>query len=128
MIDIKKQILYWQNGSYEDWEVALELFKRQRIRHSLFFAHLSLEKMLKAILCRKTNDLAPPIHNLVRLADLGRVILNEEQRDLFADVNEFNIEGRYPEMLTPPPLEDEASEYLKKIEEALQWLKNQLNQ
>lgn len=128
MIDIKKQIAYWQNGSYEDWTVALELFKRQRIRHSLFFAHLALEKMLKAIVCRKTNDLAPPIHNLVRLADLGGIILNEEQRDLFADVNEFNIEGRYPEMLTPPPLEDEAHKYLKKIEEVIQWLKNLLNQ
>ncbi len=48
MIDIEKQIAYWRDGSIEDWQVAQELISNGRIRHGLFFAHLSLEKLLKA--------------------------------------------------------------------------------
>ncbi|MFQ6100877.1 MAG: hypothetical protein ACE5OS_06530 [Anaerolineae bacterium] len=43
MIDIEKQIAYWQAGATEDWEIAQELISNKRVRHSLFFAHLTLE-------------------------------------------------------------------------------------
>lgn len=71
MIDINKQINYWRNSAIEDWEVARELLKSGRVRHGLFFAHLAIEKLLKAHVCRSTKDLAPRIHNLVRLADMA---------------------------------------------------------
>lgn len=69
MVDIGKQIEHWRAGAGEDWEVARDLVERGKIRHGLFFAHLALEKTLKAHVCRTTNELAPPIHNLVRLAE-----------------------------------------------------------
>jgi hypothetical protein len=59
MIDIQKQIIYLRNGAAEDWQVSLDLAKLNRTRHSLFFAHLSLEKTLKAHVCKVTNNLAP---------------------------------------------------------------------
>lgn len=96
MVDIGKQITHWRNGSGEDWEVARDLVERGRIRHGLFFAHLALEKTLKAHICRATNELAPPIHNLVRLAEGAGLALTPEQRDLLAEVNSFNIEGGTP--------------------------------
>ena len=65
MIDIQKQIDYWRNGSQEDWEVGHELVGLGRTRHGLFFAHLALEKMLKAHVCQATANLAPKIHNLL---------------------------------------------------------------
>ena len=58
------------DGATEDWQVALELGDLSRNRHSLFFAHLALEKTLKAQVCRTTNDLAPRIHALLRLAEM----------------------------------------------------------
>lgn len=51
MINIEKQIAHWRNGAEEDWSVAQELIERGRVRHGLFFAHLALEKMLKAHYC-----------------------------------------------------------------------------
>src|SRR3990172_12817951 len=108
MVDIDKQITYWREGAREDWAVARELLDRGRIRHGLFFAHLALEKALKALVCRRTQDIAPPIHNLVRLAEVAGVELAREQVDLLADVNAFNIEARYPAHLAPPPSGDEA--------------------
>ena len=124
MINIEKQIAHWRNGAEEDWSVAQELIERGRIRHGLFFAHLALEKMLKAHYCRATGELAPLINNLVRLADRAGLKFDEEQIDLLAEVNEFNIEGRYPEMLLPTPSELEVESYMSRIAEVLKCLKN----
>jgi HEPN domain-containing protein len=125
MIDIEKQIAHWRKGSEEDWQVAKELVERKRIRHGLFFAHLTLEKMLKAHVCKALNDIAPPIHNLVRLAELSKLAVDEKLRNLLAEVSPFNIQTRYPEMLVPEPNETEAKSYIDRIEEALKWLTSQ---
>lgn len=84
--------------------------------------HLALEKLLKAHVCRKTNDIAPPIHNLVRLAEKAGLFLNEEQLKLLAEANEFNIEGRYPELLLPQLSVNEARQFISRAEEIFKWL------
>jgi len=117
MVNIVKQIAYWREGADEDWMVAWELLEKRRIRHALFFGHLTLEKILKAHVCRVTGELAPPIHNLVRLAERAAIKLSCEQLDLLADVNEFNIEGRYPEIRLAPPDLEVAENYMKRIGE-----------
>jgi len=125
MIDVNKQITHWRKGSDEDWEVAAVLVEQRRIRHGLFFAHLALEKMLKALVCQTLHDIAPPIHNLVRLAVMTGLVIDEDLLNLLAEVSPFNIETRYPEMLAPEPSLAEARAYLDKIHEALQWLTSQ---
>ena len=126
MIDIARQVAYLRDGAHEDWVVAQDLIAQGRARHALFFAHLAIEKALKAHVCRQTNDLAPRLHNLIQLADLGDVHPSEDYEDVLAEMNAFNLEGRYPDMLTPPPSEAEARDYLTRAEEVLQWLLNQL--
>lgn len=126
MIDIEKQVAYWRSGASEDWQVATELIRRKRLRHGLFFAHLALEKVLKAHVCRHIKDLAPRMHNLVRLAELAELQLDEEQIDVLAEMNAFNLEGRYPEMLTPEPTVEEARRYISRAKEVYTWLTSQL--
>lgn len=96
------------------------------MRHGLFFAHLALEKLLKAHVCRQIQDLAPRIHNLSRLAELAAIKPSEKELDILAEMNAFQIEGRYPETLTPPPNQQEGQNYLTRAEEVYQWLMNQL--
>jgi HEPN domain-containing protein len=122
MVNIDKQIAHWKNGALEDWDVAQSLVQQGKIRHGLFFAHLALEKQIKALVCKKTGQLAPPIHNLVRLAEKAALTVSDEQLDLLAEVNEFNIEGRYPELLLPLPTRQEAEQYMTRISEVLQCL------
>jgi len=126
MIDIDKQVTYWRNGAIEDWEVAQELVSKGRGRHGLFFAHLAIEKLMKAHVCRHTQDLAPRIHNLVRLAEMAALSLNQTQIDIIAEMNAFSIEGRYPDSLIAPLSQGEAQDYLSRAEEVYQWLMNQL--
>jgi HEPN domain-containing protein len=68
------------------------------------------------------EKLAPPIHNLVRLVEKAALTVSEEQLDLLAEVNEFNIEGRYPELLLPLPTRQEAEQYMTRISEVMQCL------
>jgi len=126
MVDIQKQIEHWQKGAVEDWEVAQDLLRQKRVRHGLFFAHLTLEKLLKAYVCRHTQDLAPRIHNLSRLSELTGLSLTQSQKDILADMNAFNLEGRYPELLTPPPSLEEAQTYNLRAKEVVEWLISQL--
>jgi len=109
-----------------DLEVATELIESKRIHHGLFFAHLALEKLIKAFVYRESKDHPPKIHNLVKLANLAKLELTSEQRSLLADTNLFHIEGRYPEYLPPPPSMDEAVRYLNNISELFQCLKKRL--
>ena len=125
MVDIPQQIAHWRDSAHEDWEVALDLMARGYVRHGLFFSHLALEKMLKAHVCKNTNDLAPKLHNLVRLSEVAGLESDERRLDLLAEMNAFNIEGRYPEQLTPEPSPEEARSYRERAEEVFQWLNSQ---
>lgn len=125
MVDIEKQVDYWRQGADEDWEVAVKLVRDGKSRHGLFFAHLALEKMLKALVCRHIRDVAPRIHNLTRLSELAGLKPDARQVDTLAEMNQFNTEGRYPQSLMPPPSRAEAAEYVAESEELLAWLTRQ---
>jgi HEPN domain-containing protein len=122
VIQIDKQVAYWREGAGEDWEVARDLVDRGRARHGLFFAHLALEKALKAHVCQKTKDLAPRIHNLVRLAEVAELSLTPAQVDVLAEMNAFSLEGRYPETLSAPLTALDAHAYMARAGEVFTWL------
>jgi HEPN domain-containing protein len=125
MADIEKQIDYWRQGSAEDWEVAVKLVKDGKSRHGLFFAHLALEKILKAIICAHTHDVPPKIHNLTRLNELAGLKLDARQTRVLAAMNQFNLEGRYPESYTSRLSPEKAGEYIARAQEVLTWLTQQ---
>jgi HEPN domain-containing protein len=83
----------------------------------LSFAHLAPEKALKALVRRATKDIAPRLHNLVRLAVLAQIPFQPDQIALLAIMNSFNIEGRYPDTLSLPPSQRQADRYAKECEE-----------
>ena len=122
MVDIEKQIAFWRSSAEEDWDVARQLVANERMRHGLFFAHLALEKILKAIVCKHSQDLAPKLHNLSRLFELAGLALDTGKMEVLAEMNAFHIEGRYPESLTKPPTKIEALNYMARAEEVFQWL------
>jgi HEPN domain-containing protein len=126
MVDIAKQIVFWKDSAKEDWAVARQLVDNGHIRHGLFFAHLTLEKILKALICKHSQDLAPRLHNLSRLSEMTGIALETEYVDILAEMNAFHIEGRYPESLTTPPMKEEALIYITRAEKVYQWLMNQL--
>ncbi len=127
MVDINKHIVHWKTSAVEDWDIAQRLIASNNIRHGLFFLHLTVEKLLKALVCRHTNDIAPRLHNLVRLAELSGILFTQEQIDLLVEINPLHIEGRYPDMLVPPASKQEAEQLQERTKELFIWLNQQLS-
>lgn len=126
MTNIPKQTEFWIQSAQEDFEVGSSLINSGKIRHGLFFIHLAVEKILKACVCKNQNKTPPKIHNLLRLAELAGLKLENEQEKLLAEINEFNLEGRYPLDYVIQLEKSMAIEYIKKAQEILECFKPKL--
>lgn len=94
-MQIQKFIEYWNKGAEDDFKTAQVLFDSGRNHHSLFFCHLVIEKMLKAVVTKNTKEPAPYGHSLVRLAELTGLDFSQSQLDDLAEITTFNIRARY---------------------------------
>lgn len=95
--DVKKLVKYWRDLSNYDLITAKFMLKTKRFPYCLFMCHLTIEKLLKALLVKLTKKHAPYSHNLVDLAKRTGIELKEKDKMLLADLTEFNLEARYPE-------------------------------
>ena len=125
-----EHINYWRESARHDLESADGIFESTRYDWSLFIGHIALEKILKAIFVHKHDNKIPPkIHNLVRLAELSEIQLDEAQRFLLDKINDFNIQTRYPDYkmeLYKRCNAEYTKEYLDKIKEIYAWLESLL--
>ncbi len=95
--DIEKLIEYWLAMAERDYKTMLGLFKIKRYPESLFFGHIVLEKILKALVVQETKNEAPKTHDLVRLAEIAELKLPDEILEYLKIVNRFNMRTRYPD-------------------------------
>ncbi|TEU16496.1 MAG: HEPN domain-containing protein [Anaerolineales bacterium] len=97
-LDVDKVVHYWLTTAADDLTAAEHLFQSGDYTHALFFAHLYLEKVLKAQVVQVTGEHAPISHNLRYLAQKGGLELSAEQLAFLARVTECAIKTRYPDM------------------------------
>jgi HEPN domain-containing protein len=126
MNDIKKTIEYWLRSSDEDIVVARELIENGHFRHGLFWAHLSLEKVLKAHVSKYSGKHPPKIHNLMLLAEFGSLTLDSTTNEFLAGFDLYQLSSRYSHDDDFALGEDESLIELKNAEDTQRWLKNQL--
>jgi len=68
MMTKQQHIDYWINTAEDDWGSVDLLFNGKKYMQSLFWAHLVLEKLTKAIWVKSHAENTPPkIHNLILL-------------------------------------------------------------
>ncbi len=123
--DIDKTIKYWMESAAYDLGTGKSLLESERFPYALFFGHLALEKILKALVVKTTAEHPPFTHSLPFLASKIRTEMPESILDRLAEYTEFHIESRYP---------DEKKEFYQRctgefackkfseIEEIYQWL------
>jgi HEPN domain-containing protein len=124
-IDIPQHIEYWRTGSDEDIAASRELLKTGYIRHGLFFAHLALEKIIKAHVVKNSKKPPPKIHNLVWLVSLSGLELDEDSLAFLGKFNIFQLECRYPDTGVVMD-KTTARKKLSEAEKMQQWFKKQL--
>ncbi len=129
-MDVQKQIDYWRLGSDDDWSSAERLFASGHDFHwALFIMHLSVEKALKALVVKRTEQQPARIHNLLRLAELAELSLETSQAQLFYEASQFNLHARYPEEqaeLMSLATKVWTEKYLRALGEARQWILSQI--
>jgi HEPN domain-containing protein len=88
-----------------------------------------IEKLLKAYYFQKKQEHPPYIHNLLRLAELSELTMDERQKVDLATITAFNINTRYDDYKRSfqkkctPEFTHYWIEELKKIR---QWIKKQI--
>ncbi len=127
-LDIDKIVTYWQTEADEALQVAEHLMEKGDYSYALFFGHLVIEKMLKALYVKRQSQHAPLVHNLVYLAQLIELELDEEKTELLATITTFNIEARYPDLkrtFRQRCTQEFATTQMTTIKEIRTWLKSQ---
>ncbi len=67
----------------------------KRYDYALFFVHLSLEKLLKAIHYHRKDSNPLPIHDLVELSKRAEIEMAEPQLADLKEISSFNLSARY---------------------------------
>ncbi|QDA60461.1 HEPN domain-containing protein [Hymenobacter jejuensis] len=94
----QEHVAYWKETAEQDWSSAQVLFGAGNYLNSLFLAHLVIEKLSKALWVQEnTDDYPPRIHNIIRLLAATSYALNPAETVLVAELNQFQMEGRYPD-------------------------------
>ena len=125
MKSVQEVVKYWRTASKEDFDSAEILFQNKKYHHALFFCHLSIEKMLKAIIVKSTKTAPPLVHDLIRLAEKAKLPLSEAQKNELVEITTFNIGARYDDYklsFRKKAKKQFSFKYLKKTREMMQWL------
>lgn len=126
-MQIEKNAKLLISGAEKDLKVAKNLFKFKYYPQCLFFCHLSLEKLLKAMVIRKTKNHPPYIHDLRRLSEIAGIELNNFQKQTLDKISTFNIAGRYAsdkfEFYKKYNKKEFVEKYLSITEKLFLWLK-----
>jgi len=94
-------VTFWLKQADDDWNAVDALFKGGSYLQSLFFAHLVIEKICKAIWIRhNTENIPPRTHNLLFILSSTPLVMDETQSEFLLKLNRFQLEGRYPDYLS----------------------------
>ncbi len=128
--DIGRLVAYWKMGSNLNFDSAKDIAeKSQKYVEALFFLHLSCEKILKAYFVQQKKEHAPYSHNLIYLAQSAELTLQDNEKKLLSEINEYNLECRYPDdkyMIYKKTTKELFETYLKKVKQFRIWILKKL--
>lgn len=94
-IDFEKIEKLWINSSERDFRTLNNLYNSGDYHWSLFIGHLVIEKLLKSCYVHIHKNHPPFTHDLLRLAKMVGLIIDDTQSDWLDTITTFNISARY---------------------------------
>lgn len=94
---MRKDTKSFKQSAEYDLQTAEYMLKTGRYIYVVFMCHLSIEKMLKAIVAEATGNIPPKTHNLIYLIKLADIKLPQDHFDFITKINNASIVTRYPE-------------------------------
>lgn len=129
MMSKEEMIAYWTRSAAEDVITADSLFASKRYVACLFYCHLFVEKMLKAVIVVETGESAPYGHKLLHLGQKTKLAWRKEQLDLLDELTRFNIRARYEDYkfsLHKRATEEFTKAYLAKARDIYLWIQQKI--
>lgn len=127
---MKDKTKTWLEMATNDLEFARSILaNKNRPYYAAHFCHQSLEKILKAVVQERTDEMPKRTHNFKVLWEQGSVPLTEEQKLQLLDIMPHYLGTRYPEdvqALHKTYTVEFVSNLFKETEELFQWLKEYL--
>ncbi len=97
----QEHITFWIEQANDDWTAVKTLFEGKNYLQALFFAHLVIEKLCKALWIKYNVENVPPrTQNLIHILSSTPVLFSDEKGEFMLNLNRFQLEGRYPDYLT----------------------------
>jgi len=121
-----KETKNWIDSSDYDYKTAELMLQTGRYIYVIFMCHISIEKILKALIHESSGKLPPKTHDLIYLTKIADVQLPENSLEFIGKINNASIPTRYPEDLAAmisAYTENVSKEYFEKTKEVLDWLK-----
>ena len=115
----------WVEQARYDLDTARAMLNSSRYLYVLFCCQQAVEKTIKAIIAKQSNEFPPRIHALIRLAEVAALELTEERTQLLRELSNYYIQTRYPEeipAMSAKISESQTSLILEQTEEMMQWL------
>ena len=127
---MEKNVKYWIDSAEHDFDVVESLFQNGKYDWCLFISHLVLEKLLKGCYAKYKKDFPPRTHDLVKIADMAGIEMDDESLEFLDKVNTFNISVRYPDdklKFYKLCTKEFTDHNLKRIKEIRKWLLKKIN-
>lgn len=128
-MDANQTVQYWIITADDDLKSIRNSFRGRDYVKALFWGHLYLEKLVKAVITKQTGKHAPYGHGLLPLALKSKLTLTKPQVELLKRVSDYNIQARYPDhefALKKRATRQFTENEIQEIERFGQWLKSVL--
>lgn len=115
----------WADQARYDLDTARAMLDSGRFLYVLFCCQQAVEKMLKALIVKRTKEFPPRLHNLMRLAEAASLEVIEGRADFLRELSAYYIQTRYPDevdLIGAKVTRHLAQESFEKTEEVLRWL------
>lgn len=123
---MKSSTKNWINTANYDFRTAEAMLSSGRYIYVVFMCHLSIEKMIKAIISTEVKGLPPKSHSLLYLTQKASLQFPDNFQEFVDQLDNVSILTRYPEDLKRLSKEfskDKVTEVLKISRSILKWLK-----
>jgi len=128
-INIEEIINHWLSTSEKDYKTMMNLYNSKDYHWSLFIGHIVIERLIKAMVVKETNNHAPFTHDLRRLAKLSQIEFSNEHFVWLDTITTFNLNARYDsykQAFYNKCTLDFTAKWVSNIKELRQWIKVKL--
>ena len=127
---MRQETQLWVEDAEYDLVSAKAMLDSGRLFFVVFMCHLTVEKLLKAVIVDRQGVEPPRIHNLIALAARGEVSIPAEHRPLVNELDNMSVVTRYPDgrrTIAESLTGERAASIYERTAEFAQWLRQELS-